>query len=106
MRPCTRAPGVNTPVIATLNQAPNSAAFVRARQTRVRGACSRIVFSIQLMFICNLMVADYQFRTEDATRRLHDGPAGVCACCSPAGWTAWAALDRAPGIVATEEVRG
>src|SRR6266516_7564257 len=45
--PRTDLPSVNAPSSLTRNQVPNSAAFVRARHTRVRGARSATRFSIR-----------------------------------------------------------
>src|SRR5216684_4725859 len=60
--PWTRPPGAKTPSSFMPNQAPNSSALARARQTRERGARRTISFSIRSVVLCNLMVASYRGR--------------------------------------------
>src|SRR6266487_2209227 len=60
MTPRRSAPGANGPSNFMPNQVPNSSASVSARQTRARGARSRIVFSMRSVTttdIRNLLVA-------------------------------------------------
>src|SRR5436190_4755723 len=65
MWPCAYSPATNVLFLnATRNQAPNSRGSESARQTRARGALSRISRSMRSVdvvivdvFICNLLVA-------------------------------------------------
>src|SRR6185503_10160034 len=68
------APGVNVDVAVTPNQAPNSRESVNARQTRLRGAPTKIFRSTRsaraLGMIRNLQVAYYPSGGLQATIRL------------------------------------
>src|SRR5579864_679085 len=75
MRVC----GTNGPSNLTPNQLPNSAESVRARQTRFRGACKSIFFSMRSVLICNLRIAYYSGGFGNATTKLHDCGSRGCA---------------------------
>src|SRR5215472_8838574 len=65
-----RRPGANGPSNFMPNHVPNSVESANARQTRSRGARSRIFFSMRSVFISNLLVAHYHRRSRNATKLL------------------------------------
>src|SRR5436189_3987322 len=85
--PRTGLPSANAPSSLTRNQVPNSAAFVRARHTRVRGARSTTRFSIRSVLFVSLgvsvLTAMGSFLRDQVKRPLLDMQHSCCVLYPP-----------------------